>query len=670
MRNPRGPLAAGLAALSAAVLLVSCGGGGDAAVPATSQTPAPAEAALRTAQAGELAAYFKSRIVQRSAQGLDGTISGDLLATVTTAGVPPSTVSDTATGGGFAGTQLQEAGVDEDDLIKSDGDFVYTLHPAWYTTGGTTRLRTSLIQADGGLADVTISTLEGDATPTGMYLAAGARRLAVLGEKNSWGEVRPAMLTILPVLSQQLSVQLFDVTQPQPAAAGRIVIDGRKVASRMIGNVLYIASTWTPDLSTYSVPPNTPAGSAERALAGLTSEQLLPKISINGGAAQPLVAESECFLQPANASLNLQLTTITAIDLASPTLERRSRCMAGDSTTLYMSPTSVYLATSRDMWIASVTTQAILPREAAIDIHKFALAGLDIDYRGSGEVAGHLGWDAEKMPYRMSEHNGDLRVVTYTGSTGWGMPVPLTRTAAAPGTQPSPATLTVLREDYAQRRLVKLATLPNAQRPAALGREGEQVYAVHFAGPLAYVVTFRRTDPLYVLDLSNPADPKAVGELTVPGYSDYLYPVADGRLLGVGRAADAQGVAQGLQLSLFDVANPAQPRLVTSALLGGRFSSSALDYSRHGINLLRSGNQVRIALPVRLHYEVEIAQVGGVPKAGLARFTLDTAAGTFTERPMVAASSPSAYLGSERALQTAKATYYLSGDQVVVTRQP
>jgi hypothetical protein len=666
MKNPQGPLAAWLAALAATALLVSCGGGGDAS-PGAAQNPEPAQALLRTAQPGELATYFKSRIAQRTAQGLDGTLSREIIATATAGGVAPPTAAADA---GISGTQLQEAGVDEDDLVKTDGDFVYTLHPYALDGSGTARLRTSRIQADGGLADVAVAALNPDYATRGMYLASGARRLAVLGEKTTWGEVRPAMLTILPVFSQQVSVQLFDLTAPQPADAGRIVIDGRTVATRMIGNVLYIASTWTPDLSAYSVPPNTPAGSVDRALAGLTSEQLLPRISINGGAPQPLLAESECYLQPANASLNLQLTTITAIDLASPTLERRSRCMAGDSTTLYMSPTSVYLATSRDMWIASITAQAILPVEATVDIHKFALDGVNIDYRGSGEVTGHLGWDVEKMPYRMSEHNGDLRVVTYTGSTGWGLPVPLSGTSAAPTAQPSPATLTVLREDHAQRRLVKVATLPNAQRPAALGREGEQVYAVHFAGPLAYVVTFRRTDPLYVLDLSNPADPKAVGELTVPGYSEYLYPVADGRLLGIGRAADAQGIAQGLQLSLFDVSNPAQPKLVTSSLLGSRFSSSALDYSRHGVSLLRSGSKVRIALPVRLHYEVEIAQVGGVVKAGLAQFVLDTAAGTLTDRPIVPAPSPSAYLGTERALQTAKATYYLTGDQVVVTREP
>lgn len=91
-----------------------------------------------------------------------------------------------------------------------------------------------------------------------------------------------------------------------------------------------------------------------------------------------------------------------------------------------------------------------------------------------------------------------------------------------------------------------------------LGR-GERIYAVRFVGPLGYVVTFEQTDPLYTLDLHDPTDPRVTGELKINGYSAYLHPAGDGRLIGVGQEASDQGRIQGSQLSLFDVSDPATP---------------------------------------------------------------------------------------------------------------
>ena len=90
--------------------------------------------------------------------------------------------------------------------------------------------------------------------------------------------------------------------------------------------------------------------------------------------------------------------------------------------------------------------------------------------------------------------------------------------------------------------------------------EGERIFAVRFIDDTAFVVTFRQTDPLFTIDLSNPRAPRKVGELHVNGYSAYLHPVGDGRLLGIGRDADDQGNTRGLQLSLFDVSDLAHPR--------------------------------------------------------------------------------------------------------------
>ena len=91
---------------------------------------------------------------------------------------------------------------------------------------------------------------------------------------------------------------------------------------------------------------------------------------------------------------------------------------------------------------------------------------------------------------------------------------------------------------------------------------------MRFIGDRGYVVTFRQTDPLYTLDLADPARPRVTGELKILGYSSYLHPVGEHELLGIGQDATPEGIRQGTQLSLFDVADPADPKLLQSAALG------------------------------------------------------------------------------------------------------
>ncbi|MGH8877320.1 MAG: beta-propeller domain-containing protein, partial [Stackebrandtia sp.] len=89
--------------------------------------------------------------------------------------------------------------------------------------------------------------------------------------------------------------------------------------------------------------------------------------------------------------------------------------------------------------------------------------------------------------------------------------------------------------------------------------EGEQIKSVRFVGDTGYVVTFRQTDPLYTVDLSNPKKPRTTGELKIPGYSAYLHPVSGDRLIGVGKDGDEDGNLTGAQVGLYDVGDPEDP---------------------------------------------------------------------------------------------------------------
>jgi hypothetical protein len=295
------------------------------------------------------------------------------------------------------------------------------------------------------------------------------------------------------------------------------------------------------------------------------------------------------------------------------------------------------------------------------DIHQFAIENGTINYVASGDVAGHLGWDPKRAAYRMSEYQGDLRVLSFTGNQGWSDPADATNK----NKPASPATLTVLRPEAGTSRLRAIANLPNVNRPAPLGMPGEQIYGVRFEAKRAYLVTFRQTDPLYLLDLSNPVDPRVLGELKMPGYSDYLFPIANDLLLGVGKDATEMGQVQGVRVALMDLRNPTVPKETKVLSFGARGSSSGLDYSPHGINLLQIGNRVRVTLPLNL-----VASPGLSPSSGLQAMEVDVDKINLEPYRFIPslASNAGGDIASDRSIQTGEFVFYWSRGQLTSQR--
>lgn len=652
----------------AALLLAACGGGGGDAPPAADGTAARLSAVSRP---GELAGYVQDRLRTQLAQGrLQGVADtggglGWLPPTFAAAPAVPSASGDAAEVQRSA-TLLQEEGVAEADRLVSHGDLIYSL-PGRSPAAAAVQVHRR--QADGSvslLRQDPLSTAGGDATePVGLYLSEGGGAVAVVSrawDTIAWpGPCVGLCDALVPPLFYSSSVQVQWLAGGDPALAvvgDTLRIDGQLVDSRRIGDRLYLVTTHTPQLEVQSLPGSATDAQRGAAIAAITAQQVLPSLRRNGGAAQPLLADTDCYVQTGNASVAVAITTVTVLDLRDPGMAPRSRCFVGGSEALYMSASHLYLATTRTSYVTPVANRiAAYPAEIRTDIHKFALTAEGVDYRATGAVAGHLGWDSTRKPYRFSEHNGDLRVLTYTGPEGW------SELRDSASRAPSPATLTVLREDATTQSLQTLATLPNSARPAALGKPGEQVYGVRFVGDRGYVVTFRRIDPLYVLDLSNPADPRTAGELEVAGFSEQLFPLPGGLLLGVGRDADDLGMVTGLKVALFDVADPARLRQINSLTLRGAASRSALDDSRHGLNLLLRDGVARIALPVSLA-PTNWVQDDPSWQHGLQRFAVDTAARSLSMLPMLGARAGpwQRDLGWERSLQIGDQVYYLTAE--------
>jgi hypothetical protein len=192
------------------------------------------------------------------------------------------------------------------------------------------------------------------------------------------------------------------------------------------------------------------------------------------------------------------------------------------------------------------------------NIHKFDLGGEKPRYVASGSVRGHI-----NNQFSMSEHQGYLRVATTDQAWGWG------GERAATG-----------------NHLYVLATRGSRLRQVGAIEElakGERIYAARMMGDKGYMVTFRQTDPLFTLDLSNPERPRVAGELKINGFSSYIHPLDRDHLLTIGQDADDDGRVLGIHVQVFDVSNPAKPRRSAHKRLANRdgWSWSAAQWDHH-----------------------------------------------------------------------------------------
>jgi len=354
-----------------------------------------------------------------------------------------------------------------------------------------------------------------------------------------------------------------------------------------------------------------------------------------------------------------------------------SKCFVGATETLYVSPVSVYLASTRYGYSLIEGDDGIpwtdyAQPQVETDLHKFSLSSGLISYEASGSVDGHLGWNILRKPFRLSESGDDLRVITYTDE--------LTPDR-------SPVAITVLR-DTGDDELEVLSRLPNGERPEPIGKPGEQLYATRFVGDRAYLVTFLATDPLYVIDLSQPDDPFVAGELEITGFSDYLHPIGGDYVLGIGKDAipdpdgDFRGAwYQGLKVSLYDVSDPNNPFEADATIIGKRGSETPVLHDHRAFTFLQSeGSSSRVAIGAVVHERIPPGTIVqpwtffGWSYSGLHLFEVDTAAGRILRRGEMRVEEyeptpggrewPLIYRGEDRSVLAGDAIFYVHGDDV------
>jgi len=597
-------------------------------------------------------------------------------------GTATEAVADAATPSapGSSTTNTQESGVDEADRLKTDGTYLYV--------SALEEPSVNIYKAETGAAPLVatqaLSTLN-NAPLSGLYLRESENQLLTISGDGQNAYAFDDMW-FTPYYWQNRTTEVFnlDISNPEaPTQQAKLSIDGQLISSRRIGAYLYLATRHTPMPEGVIAYPYSEADvSANRTIINESSlSDLLPSYQINGGDKQTLFDSGDCFLTDYNNVSHQQssIISVVAINLDAASPEPEAKCFVGDAETLYVSTSALYLATTGYQYSTS-NGISVYSGAPTTEIHKFALDGSDAAYKGSASLPGHLGWQQDLKPFRMSEYNDILRVITYTG--------------AQESSIDSPAHLYTVAENASGDDLEIIGELPNENRPDPLGKVGEQIYATRFIGEKGYLVTFRLTDPLYIIDLSDPADPFIASELEIDGYSDYLHPVGENYLLGIGKDAiadtqsdtgDGRGAwYQGVKLSLIDISSPQAPFEKETIIIGKRSTETAVSQSHHALTTLQTGTTLKMALPISLHDTVQTYDYYDYDESDpwyyyswtrdeLYRLNIDTSTGDISVLPSIVAESYdsgtnySTYAGSDRSVMIGDEVYYLHKDEIKTT---
>ncbi|MEZ6059018.1 MAG: beta-propeller domain-containing protein [Planctomycetaceae bacterium] len=478
----------------------------------------------------------------------------------------------------FSETNVQVAGVDEGDIVETDGQYLYIL-----THGELVIVRT--IGESGEAADV-VSRTQLNGYPSAMFLHNG--RLTVIATGNSGPEAPPVLGLMDSVLLPRLqtTVSVFDVTNAaQPSLVQQTIVDGAYVNARAIGDDVYVVvnnSFNVPYLPGLKVVFDGFGDDGNAVYRYQTRDEFLQTLdSVVERSTPPGIYRdtisgdperigwlNDSFLDTDFESVAGSQTNVLKFNVTEtnpgPVDNVSIPVGSGWGTILYASQDAIYLLTNEYQQVEVDGRFWILDQsQPSVRITKVSLTGERMLLEASGSVRGTV-----HDQFSVDEFDGYLRVATTT--------------AAFNGVD-SENNLYVLEQTGDALNVVGSV---EGIAPT------ETIYAMRFDGDRAWMVTFRRVDPVYSFDLSDPTNPRVTGELKIPGFSDYLQLIDENLLLAVGRGADDNdppgfGLFQEVQVSLFDVSDMANPILLHRySFEGGRSGQSEALVDHHAFNYI------------------------------------------------------------------------------------
>ena len=496
--------------------------------------------------------------------------------------------------GGFSETNTQVAGVDEGDIVETDGNYLYVLGEA----------DVAIIDVrDAGQMQV-VSRFDVPGLPFAEYLIGD--RLTVLSREWAEPQWDQPIITLFSegpheTEGPELTVSVFDVSDRQaPTLVDQTELDGSYVDSRAIGDSVYVLASndfvlpgpmLIPVLDEeVEIGPPVPYGgllvlpypegeyvyeTQERYLDRIQGHVLdlsLPRFATSGpdgeAADSGLLTEPTDVYQP-GSSHDTNLVSVVVFDVgdAQPGPASSVGVPVHYSAKAYVAPDSLYLFNYSGGWWDEVEETSIL---------KFDLDREDrsVELSATGTVPGSI-----LNQFSVDEYGGYLRVATTSGWMGrWD------------GQGGLGNNVFVLQQDGQT-----LETIGQLEDLAP----GEQIYSVRFMGDRAFVVTFRMVDPLFAIDMADPADPQVKGELKIPGFSNYLQAIDEDHLIGIGRHADEQtGLFADPQVSLFGVGDLANPELLDRYTLDtGRIGGMNVLPDHHAVAYYADHRILTVSIP-------------------------------------------------------------------------
>ena len=535
----------------------------------------------------ELLRYFQDEALERvGPYGLEGMGWGPIMPMAlrmeeSFAVADSGAVMGAAPGIDFSETNVQEAGIDEPDFIKTNGKIIAVLQDNIL----------NIIDPESSSSQP-LSSLRLDGLGWGSEMFLAGERVWVMAQTDLYS-LSPLTARMIPEGNWEphTTIVEIDITDPtQPIQVASMVIEGRYVNARVVNDIARIVVSSPPS----DLPFVTPQGpSAEeialatnkQAIVGTTIENWVPSYvyeSNEGNVEKGQLVDCKQVSHPSKFSGFTSLSVLD-VDLTSDMKPPAATSVLTDGETVYASPENLYISTTDYPETVPFGEENFqnLEEEYSTSIHQFTMkTGEKTEYKASIDVKGHL-----LNQFAMSEHNGNLRVATTTG-TPWGFD------------ESNESVVTVI--EIRDEGLIEVGQV------GGMGK-GERIFAVRFIGNLGYVVTFRQTDPFYTLDLTDPKTPKVRGELKITGYSGYLHPIEENLILGIGQEATEEGVTTGTKAALYDVEDLDDPKVISIWSPGSGRSSAEWD---HHAFLWWPPESIAV-LPIRdwRNYEAEVVML-------------------------------------------------------------